>query len=149
MSARINLAPEVYQDSQRSKRRKKLATTIAVAVCSISGGLVVLGLIIIAGQTVFLSTLQKDISDRETKVESYSDLPDAVTAQQHLASLNDISAQKVHFSRFFSVLESLAPQGFAVSTISISNYNLLTMSASDTTYALVTTFAKALKTGRA
>jgi len=144
-SAQINLAPEVYQTSQRKKYLRRLTTSIGVGVSAVSIGLVILGAVIVGGQAVALAVLYNSIKDKQAKVETYSDLTDAVTVQQHLNSLNTLYDQRIYFSRFFEVLQTVAPQGISVTSITVNENNQLEMSATSKSYDLVTKFAKALE----
>lgn len=147
MSARLNLAPEVYQTSQRQKHRRKVATTAAITVSLIAAGLVVLGLVVVGGQNIYLGTVNAQIKERQEKVRSYSELQDAATAQQHLATLAGLTNSKARFSRFFEVLQQFAPQGVVASKIIISEDNVIEMSGTAKTYELVTKLVKALEAG--
>jgi hypothetical protein len=145
MTAKLNLAPEIYQTSQRNKRRRRLATSIGIIVNAVAVGLIVLGLVVIGGQKIAIAALQSQINSRQEKVKTYADLPDAVTAQQHLATLGQLAAQQVDFSRFFTVLQNVAPQGIAASTVTVGSDNSLDVTGTALTYDLITKFAKALE----
>lgn len=142
---KLNLAPDVYQASQRAKRLRAVVTSIGAAISVISIGLVVVGLVVLGGQKVAIKKLQSDIKEKQNQVDTYADLPAAVTAQQHLLSLNQLYTEQIQFSRFFSVLQELAPQGVGVMTIGVGADNSLDVSASARSYDLVTKFTKALE----
>jgi Tfp pilus assembly protein PilN len=143
--AKFNLAPEVYQASLRNKKRKKLVTTIGIAVSVVSAGLVIVLLLIIGGQAIALKTLNDSIKAGQAKVQSYPDLQDAVTAQQHLSTLNSLYGQRIYMSKFFNVLQTFSPQGVSISSASLSTDNNLTITGSAKSFDLVTKFAKALE----
>lgn len=145
MTAKFNLAPEVYQTSQRNKRLRRTATSIGIVVNAVAVGLIILGLVVIGGQKIAIAALQSQINSRQEKVKTYADLPDAVTAQQHLKSLNQLSSQQVYFSSFFKVLQNVLPQGVTASDVTVGNDGSLQISGNASTYALVTKFAKALQ----
>ena len=144
MIVKFNLAPEVYQNAQHNKRLRRSATTLGIVVNAIAVGLVILGLVVIGGQKIALGVLQGQVKSQQNKVNTYADLPDAVTAQQHLNTLGQLAQQQVYFSRFFSVLQSVAPQGTSVTNATVGLDNSLNITGTATTYQLVTKFADAL-----
>jgi Tfp pilus assembly protein PilN len=144
-TVRINLAPEVYQASQRAHYLKRLATSIGVGVSVVCVGLVIVGLVIIGGEKVAILKLQSDIKAKQDQVKTYSDLQEAATAQQHLASMTTLYNQTGNFSKFFQVLQDFVPQGIAVSTITISPDNTVELTATAQNFDLITKFAKALE----
>lgn len=145
MIAKVNLAPEIYQASQRNKQRRRLATSAGIIVNVIAVGLIILGLVVIGGQKIAIAVLQGQINSRQNQVKTYADLPAAVTAQQHLTSLGQLASQKVYFSRFFTVLQGVAPQGIAATNVTVGTDNTLEMTGTATTYQLITKLAKALE----
>jgi len=145
MTAKINLAPEIYQSSQKIKARKKLVTTIGISVSAAAVGLVVLGIIVVIGQTAGIAVLNSQIKDKQNQVSENVDVVNAATAQQHLDTLRQLTATQAHFSNFFEVLQSFAPQGVAASKISIAADNNIEMTANARTFDLVTKFAKSLQ----
>jgi Tfp pilus assembly protein PilN len=144
MSVRLNLAPEIYQASQRAKRRRQIATSIGVLVSSVSLGVVVVSLLILGSQKVLLATLNSAVKNRQAKVASYSNLEVAATAQQQLTTWAQLYGEQGQFAQFFQILQDFAPQGVAASSVSVDGNNLLTMSGTATSYDLVTKFADAL-----
>lgn len=145
MSARVNLAPEVYQKSQESKRRKKLATSITVGIGVIGGGFVVVMLLLLGAQKATIAVLSGDIKTKQDEIQQRPDLVKAATAQQHLKSWNDINGSKTKTSRFFEILEEFVPQGVGVQSVTVTNTNQLEMDGSAKSYALVTKLVKALE----
>jgi Tfp pilus assembly protein PilN len=144
-AAKLNLAPEVYQSGQRAKHRKQVATSIGIGVGVTAIGLVIACLVILGGQAAYIATLNRQIKDKQSQVSSFADLPKAVTLAQHLDSLNNMADQKVRITRFFDVLQTVVPQGLAVSALSINDANVLEVNATARSYSLATKFAKALE----
>jgi hypothetical protein len=145
MTVKLNLAPEIYQASQRAKHRRQTATTLGVIICGVSLAVVVVSLIILGGQKVALLALTNSVKSKQAKEGQYSELQAAATAQQHLASWGQLMASHGQFSKFFQVLQSFAPQGVAASNVQIDPTNLITMTGTANSYALVTKFADALE----
>lgn len=145
MSARINLAPEVYQKHQRDKRNKRIATTVATTTALISGGFVVIMLIILGAQKAAIALASADIKAKQQQINEISDLKKAVTAQQHLQSWSELSSSKTRTSRFFAILEQFVPQGISVTNITLQNDGKLELNANAKNYALVNKMVKALE----
>ena len=145
MTAKLNLAPEAYQSSQRAAKKKQMATTIGIFSGIICGLLIVIALIVFAGQKIYITSLTGDIKDKQGKVAGYSELPAAVTSADHLKGLMGLWDQKIAVSRFFEVLQMFAPQGIAVSSLTISPDNQLELTASAKSYSLASKFANTLQ----
>lgn len=144
MTTRINLAPEVYQTSQRNKRRKKLASTVAILVGVVCTAIVGVLILIVLSQKGILLGLQGSIDGKKEKLAEMSDLQAAVTLNDHLQSWNKLNSEKTYLSAFFTVLQDFAPQGVTVEALAIADDNTLEVKATAKTYALATKFAKAL-----
>ena len=142
---RLNLAPEDNQASQRSKRRRQVATSIGALVCAVSLGVVVVSVLVLGSQKVFLSALNTDVKNSQAKVAGYTNLEAAATAQQQLTTWAQLAGSQGQFSQFFQVLQEFAPQGVAATSISVDDNNNLTMSGTANSYSLVTKFADALQ----
>lgn len=145
MSARLNLAPEIYQSSQREKRRRKTARSTGIAVSVIALAVVAASLVILGGQQIYLNTVNGQIQDRQTKVKTYDKLQEAATAQEHLKTIADLTQSKARFSKFFETLQEFAPQGVVANKVTVSQDNVIEMSGSAKTYELVTKLVKALE----
>ncbi|HVE81186.1 MAG TPA: PilN domain-containing protein [Candidatus Dormibacteraeota bacterium] len=145
MTARINLAPEVYQKSQLNKQRRQLATRLGITITSVSVGFVVLMLILLGGQKAAIAALSGDIKNKQQEIKEVPDVQKAATAQQNLEAWNKLTKERVRASRFFQVLETFVPQGIAVSSVTVSEANQIEMTASARNYALATKLVKALE----
>lgn len=144
-NARVNLAPEVYQASQRAKTVRQAAVAVGTLISLIAGGLVVASLVILGGQKVFIAALSGQIKDKQKEVSTMADLPKAATAAAHADTLAELIKNRVYLSRFFDVLQSATPQGVALSSISLNGANTVELTASAKSYALATKYAKALE----
>ena len=147
MTARLNLAPEVYQNNQRNKRRKQIATTVGVLVSAVALGLVAVGAFLLAGQKVYLATLQSQIESKQQKLKDMPDLQAAATIHEHLTSLDTLSDQKVRMSNFFKILEEYSPQGVIATNLSV-NGTSIELSGVAKNYNLVNKFVKSIETRR-
>lgn len=144
MSARINLAPEVYQSSQRNKQRKKMAATITVTLAIACAALIGVLILIVVSQKGILFGMQKSIDGKKAKLVAMSDLQAAVTLNDHLESWDGLNREKTYLSKFFVVLQAFSPQGVSVTSLTISDDNTLEVRASAQNFSLATKFAKAL-----
>jgi Tfp pilus assembly protein PilN len=145
MTARINLAPEVYQHAQQNKSHKRLATSLAVLISAVAIGLVVALLVLIGVQKVYLTSVRSTIASDESKLQTFPDLQEAVTVQQDLTSLSSLEGQRVYLTKFLNVLQQTDPQGVTLSSLSLDSSNDLQVSASATNFNLATKLAKALE----
>lgn len=145
MTAKINLAPEVYQKAQRAREIRRITTSLCVVVCAVSIGGVVLGLITLGAQTATIAQQQSNIDKNQTAIKSMAELPEAVTAAEHLSSLDTLRSQRVYISRFFTILQTFAPDSIKVGNVQVSSDNMLTISAQAQSYELATKFARALE----
>lgn len=145
MSARINLAPEVYQKHQRDKRNKRLATSVASITSIIVGGFIVVMLLILGAQKGAIALASNDIKAKQDEIAAIPELKQAVTAQYHLSSWMDLSNKKVRISRFFAILEEFQPQGIRVSQVELISGTQLKINGESRTYALVDKMVKAFE----
>ncbi len=145
MNAKINLAPEVYQNGLRAKQRKRVATLIGTIV----GGtaLVVVGVaaLVYGGQKIYLSTVNADIKKLQGELDSNADLIPAVTIQQHLKSVIGLYDQRVYLSQFLLNLQSISPVGVALESVQIDAANTVTISGTSASFNLASKFTKAIE----
>lgn len=144
MSIMINLLPDLRQAKLKDRRRKQLASGISVLVWSICGGVVVLLSIYVAGQKVAINVLSNNIKDKENKLQSISGLPDALTAQEHLASLSSLYGKRVYMTKFFAAYAQADPTNAVLNSLSVDQSNVLTVSGEAKTYADVAKLDRAL-----
>lgn len=145
MSARINLAPEVYQKHQRDKRNKRIATSAATATGVVVGGFLIVMLLILGAQKGAIALATNDIKAKQDEIKNMTDLQDAVTAQYHLNSWSELSSKKVRMSRFFAILEEFQPQGVRVAQIELLNGTQLKINGETRSYALIDKMVKAFE----
>lgn len=145
MNAKINLAPEVYQNSQRSKQRKRVAAILGGIVSVSVLALVAVAAVVFGTQKVYLLTVNGDIKKLQQRLDEEPDLVKAVTAQQHLLSVVDLYNNRAYISRFFENMQDVLPTGVALESLEIGNDNLVTISGSSQSFAQANKFAKALQ----
>jgi Tfp pilus assembly protein PilN len=145
MSARVNLAPEVYQNSQRSKRRRQLAITLGLTLGVVCGAVLVVSLVVLAGQYAVIAAYTKQIKDVQQEIQQIPDLQKAVTVQQHLNSWDSLQQQLVYSSKFYEILQSVTPQELAFESLSLKDPTTLETTGVAKNYTTINKLAKALE----
>jgi Tfp pilus assembly protein PilN len=145
MSVRINLLPDVKQAKLKASRARQLAASLCFLVIGLSLGSIVLLVIIRGAQALRINQLTNDIARSQAELESMDDLPEALTAEQHLRSLNDLYGQRAAYSKFFDVMESVAPVSeFGLEDLAYQE-GTLRVGGKARTMALLDKFMKALE----
>jgi len=144
MSIMINLLPDVRQAKLRERRRKQMASGIAVMVWVVCAAVVVLMSVYVAGQKVAINVLNGNIKDKENKLQSISGLPEALNAEEHLASLSDLYSKRVYMTKFFDAYQQADPQDAVLNSLTVDASNTLTVSGEAKTYADVAKLDRAL-----
>src|SRR4249919_3959872 len=93
MSILINLLPDLRQAKLKERRRRQLVSGISVLVWSICGGVVLLLVIFSTGQKVMIHNLDNSIEQKKNELTAMTDLPEALTAADHLNSLHGVGGQ--------------------------------------------------------
>lgn len=145
MSLLINLLPDLRQAKLRDKRRRQLASGVAVLVWSVCGGVIVLMLIVWGGQKAIIATTSSSISKKVTELKAIPNLTEALTAQEHLAALSGLYDKRVYLSKFFTAYEGANPTDVALSTLKLDESNVLKISGSAKSYAAIAKLARALE----
>jgi len=145
MSLVINLLPDLRQAKLRDKRRRQLASGVAVVVWSICGGLIVLLSVYWAGQKAVIAGYSKSITEKVSQLKQIPDITDALTAQEHLAALTSLYSQRVYISKFFSIYTAANPAEVALNTLTLDATNALKISGTSVSYASVAKLARALE----
>ncbi|MBW4061301.1 PilN domain-containing protein [Candidatus Saccharibacteria bacterium] len=144
MSVRLNLLPDLRQQRLKDKQRRQSALVIAVIVWSVAGGVTLLFALYNGTQSYAINQTTKKINDKKAQLQDINGLTDALTAQQHLASLAALYGKRTYLSKFFDAYSSLAPGSVALNALKINNTNILTISGSSDTYTNVTKLAAAM-----
>jgi Tfp pilus assembly protein PilN len=145
MSILINLLPDVRQAKLQERHRRQLATGLSITAWVICASLVVVMILYVAGQKVVINSLTSNISNKESQLQAIPDLTDALTAEQHLASLSSLYNQRVYMSKFFQAYEAASPTNVTLNSMNIDDQNNLTINGTSNTYASVAKLARALE----
>jgi hypothetical protein len=145
MNVLVNLLPDTRQVKQRDARRRQLATGIAIALWVICGGLVVLLFLYNTSQRLIVGSLTSSIAGKEKQLQGTTGLTDALTAQQHLASLPTLYGQRTYFTNFLNAYAEANPTDITLSSLAVDASNALVVNGQGKSYAAVAKLAKALE----
>lgn len=145
MNVLINLLPDTRQAKIAATRRRQLATGIAVLVWLVCGGVIVLLTLYSASQSLLIKQKSAEISVKKTQLAAVDGLIDALTAQQHSASLPGLYSQRVYWTTFFTAYSEVNPQDVSLSSLTIDASNTLTVNGSAKSYAAAAKLARALE----
>jgi Tfp pilus assembly protein PilN len=145
MSVMLNLLPDVRQAKLRERRRRQLASGIAVLVWIICGTVIVLLTVIVTGQKVAVGVLTGQIASKTKQLQAVDGLPDALTAQQHLAALPGLYGQRVYMSKFFDAYQQADPTTITIGSMTIDSTNALVVTGTAKTFADVAKLDRAME----
>ncbi|MDB5179069.1 MAG: hypothetical protein JWN01_1012 [Patescibacteria group bacterium] len=145
MSVLINLLPDTRQVKLRDRRRRQLAGGIAVTIWSVCGAAILLMGLYEGSQKLIIDAQTKKITANEAKLEATPGLVDALTAQEHLAALPALYAQRTYLTKFFEVYTESNPADITLTSLTMDASNVLTVNGSGKTYEAVAKLARALE----
>ncbi len=145
MSILINLLPDLRQAKLLEKRRRQLVSGVSVVIWSVCGGVIVLLSIYWGGQEAIIKNKSANIVRDTKQLREVPGIYDALTAQQHLASLPSLYAKRVYISKFLSAYTASNPADVALTTMALDATNLLKVSGTANSYAAVAKLARALE----
>ena len=144
MSALINLLPDTRQAKLREKRRRQIMTGASVVTWAVCG-VIILGLsLATAAEKVLISQATKSADDKIQALNEIPGLIDALTAQQHSASLPGLYSQRVYMTKFFKALSESDPSDITLSSLTVDELNQLNVTGGARSYASVAKLARAL-----
>lgn len=141
----INLLPQAKQDKQKDIKTKSLAITLIVVI---NGGLIgamVVMFLISQAQHFAISRVQSGINDKQGQIVQTKNIQDMVSLQRNLKVLPDLYKKRVAISRFFDVLEEVAPNSVFVTALSAEQDGKLEVTGTAPDYHSVSTLADAMK----
>ena len=145
MSVLINLLPDLRQAKLRDKRRRQLASGVAVVTWSVCGGAIVLLSIYWGGQKAFIAAKSSSITDKIQQLRDVPGITDALTAQEHIAALPGLYGKRVYISKFLSAYSASNPTEIALSSLTLDATNSLKVTGTANSYAAVAKLARALE----
>lgn len=144
MSAMINLLPDIRQAKLKEKRRRQFMSGVAIVTWLGCGAIVLALSLATAAEKVLIMSSNKSAKDKITRLQNVPGIIEALTAQEHLASLPALYSQRVYMTKFFKALSESDPSDMTLSSLSIDGLNQLTVTGGARTYASVAKLARAL-----
>jgi hypothetical protein len=144
MSILINLLPDIRLAKIRERRRRQLASGLAVSLWVVCGGVLVLMFVYYASLKVEISSHSTSINRKEGQLQNVSGLTDALTAEQHLSSLSLLYGQRVYMTKFFQAYQSATPNDVTIGSLTIDSNNNLAVQGTAASYAEVAKLARAV-----
>lgn len=146
----LNLLPEIKREYLKARRTQGRVIGLAILVCIISAGLVVLAAMWVYGvQNLQKSNLTKSIHQKHTELSNIKDIGKYVTVQNQLGQISSLHQNKAMLSRTFAVFSKVnpkAPNNVRISTLSIDTETLtMTVDAETDTFTGLETFRDTLK----
>jgi Tfp pilus assembly protein PilN len=145
MSILINLLPDIRQAKLKERRRRQLVSGVSVMVWVVCGAIVLLLSVYTAGQKVAIKVLSNSISQKKTELQNVTGLTDALTAQQHLASLGGLYEKRVYMTKFFKAYSEADPTQVTINSLALDAQNAMIVNGNGTSYAAVAKLARALE----
>jgi Tfp pilus assembly protein PilN len=144
VSILVNLLPDLRQAKLKERRRRQLVAGVSVMIWVVCGGIIILMAFVVAGQKVVINNLTGSINKEKQDLSAVPNIIDAYTAEQHLASLPGLYAQRVYLTKFFDAYTQANPQDVTLTSMTIDQSNNLTVNGAGKTYAAVAKLARAL-----
>jgi hypothetical protein len=144
MAILINLLPDVRQAKVKEAQRRQLVTAMSVILWVVCGGLIVLLSVYEGGQKLIIAHDTSSIANQEKQLQGTAGLLDALTAEQHLASLPGLYGQRVFISKFLQAYSQADPTVIKLSSMTVDSSNDLTVQGVANSYASVAKLARAL-----
>ncbi len=145
MTLLINLLPDLRQAKLKDRRRRQLATGVAISVWVVCGSIIALLSVYAAGQKVIIAATTKSVQNNEASLQSVTGLVEALTANQHLAALPGLYSKRVYISKFFTALMESDPVAITISSLQVDSAGVMTVLGTGPTYADVAKIARALE----
>lgn len=145
MNVLVNLLPDTRQVKLREKRRRQIFGGVAVATWVVCGGVIALMVLYSTSQKLLIANAQGQIDSKINELKGMTELPEALTAQQHLASLPNLYSQRVYLTKFFTAYSEANPTEVSLNNMTLDSGNLLTVNGTASSYAAAAKLAKALE----
>jgi Tfp pilus assembly protein PilN len=145
VSILINLLPDTRQAKLKERHRRQLVGGVSVLVWAVCGGIVALMTIYQLGQAAVIAGHTKSIKENTKELEAIPNLLDALTAQQHSASLPSLYAKRVYMTKFFDAYTEANPSEVRLNSLGIDTANTLIVNGVGRSYAAVAKLARTLE----
>jgi Tfp pilus assembly protein PilN len=142
----INLLPEARLSKLRDIQRKRLATTIMIAICVVVITIIATLLLLMAYNATVSSVNNGTISDLKADVAKSKNMEqDAATLQEHLATFANLNKNRLYASEIFSNFGNTIPSDVSVSSFALADDYTATISGTTTSIKQVSVFSNALE----
>lgn len=120
MSVMINLLPDIRLQKQRDKQRRQMVTAIAFLVMLVSGGLLILMIVITSGQSILIKNANDSISKKKNTLTNMQGLIPAMSTQARLNSISTLYAQRTLMTKLMTVLGEVSPTAMQITSLKYS-----------------------------
>lgn len=145
MAVLVNLLPDTRQVKLRERHRRQLFTGVAVMIWIVCGGVIGLLVLYSTSQKLLIANLSNEIKAKQQQLQDIEGLPEALTAQQHLASLPGLYSQRAYLTKFFTAYVEANPAQVSLSSLAIDTNNQMTVNGTASSYAAAAKLARALE----
>lgn len=142
----INLLPEARLSKLQDIQRKRLATTVMIAVCIVVTTIIGTLLLLMAYNATVSSVNNGTISSLKADVAKSKDMEQgAATLQEHLDTFDYLNKNRLYASEIFSNFGNTIPTDVTVSSFALADDYTATISGTTTSIKQVSVFSKALE----
>lgn len=119
----INLVPDIKAEMIKAQKKRNFVFFTSAAISAMSVAIVLILGTIRAGMGIKIVTQDNTLELMSNKLNEYTGLDELLTIQNQLLGLSNIQSNKKVFSRVFSILAQMLPQG-TDDTVTISSMNV-------------------------
>ncbi len=142
----INLLPEARLSKLRDQQRKKLATTVMIAVCIVVATIIGTLLLLMAYNATVKAANDGSINKLKADVAKSKDMEqETATIQEHLDSFMTLHKNRLYASEIFSNFGNTIPADVSVTSFALADDYTATISGTTTSIKQVSVFSKALE----
>jgi len=117
----IELIPRELEEARKQEKLLQTARLVGFGFLGLSFLVIFLILSIVGAQTVLISNLHRQISEKEARISELSTVEEKVVGlADKNAALTQIFSGRSYFSILLKTLETSIPQGIAITTLSTS-----------------------------
>ena len=142
----INLLPEARLSKLQDMQRKRLATTVMIAICIVVITIMATILLLMAYNATVSSVNNGTISELKADIAKSKDMEQgAATLQEHLDTFASLHANRLYASEIFSNFGNTIPNDVTVSSFALADDYTATISGTTTSIKQVSVFSNALE----
>ena len=105
----INLIPDVKQEMIRAQKMRNVAISISIMTALAAGAIVAVLGVLVGLQTLHENLARDQIKKEFSKLQSTSDIENALTIQSQLKTISELNNKKTIDSRLFDVVAAISP----------------------------------------